>query len=375
MAEVNILEIYISNGMGLMLMFGILVGNAIKMQSKVESRILYYMTTTLVICCLIDPIVFTLEGKPGRLVTFCLYLGNFLLYLANLAFSPAFLLLIEKFSLGRNSNILKRSIIVIDSFFFILLIINIFKPFIFYVDSNNNYHRLSWFFVYTALGMVFTFVGLFIYIITRIKGGVFKTFPVIELVFPIFLGLLIQGKIYGISLIWPATAVGFTIMIISIQNRKILMDSMTGLYNRQYLESFTAEDKKYCMMMVDLNGFKAINDNFGHSEGDVAIIKTAELLLSSVGSRGTAVRYAGDEFILLLNTDNTAIALECINNLRRNFEEYYSTDKKPYKITFSLGWGIFDLKNTNLDEILKTLDKRMYDNKREYYKDNDRRKR
>ncbi|MCR4674028.1 MAG: GGDEF domain-containing protein, partial [Lachnospiraceae bacterium] len=303
MTGVNLLEIFIANGMGLMLMYGVLVGNAFGMQKEAESRMLYFMAIILVDCCAIDPIVFYYDGKPGKFIPFVLYSGNFLLYLSNLLFGPTFLFLVERHTFGKNSKLLRRIIAVIDMVLAVVLIINFFHPIIFYIDEANCYQRLPMFFLYTAAGMSFTVMALVIYIISRVRGRFYKSFPVFELVAPIFLGLLVQSKFYGVSLIWPATAVGLTLMVLSIQNRNIVLDPLTGLYNRKYLDSFKFRDKNYCLMMLDLNGFKAINDTYGHSEGDVALQKIAELLLTTIGMKGTAVRYAGDEFIVLLNTD------------------------------------------------------------------------
>ncbi|MCR5102126.1 MAG: hypothetical protein K6B41_12285, partial [Butyrivibrio sp.] len=166
MTGLNLPEIYIANGMGLMLMYGILAGNAFSMQKKTEARMLYFMAITLVICCIIDPVVFTLDGRPGAIIAFILYFGNFLLYIANLVFSPAFLVLIEKNTLGKNSKLLIHTITVVDTIFLSVLFVNFFKPIIFYVDESNKYQRLPLFFLYTALGMFFTFLGLIIYIIS-----------------------------------------------------------------------------------------------------------------------------------------------------------------------------------------------------------------
>jgi len=332
------------------------------------------MSIVLVVCCIVDPIVFTLDGRPGFLVRFILYFGNFLLYLSNLVFAPTFLLIIEKKTKGSNSKLLLAIIVITNGILALILILNFFKPIIFYVDEFNRYQRLGMFYAYTALGVSYSLVALVIYVIARIQGGVFKTFPAFELVMPTILGLWIQSQFYGISIIWPATAVGLTLMVLSLQNRNLIVDAMTGLYNRKYLDYFINRYKTCCMMMLDLNGFKSINDNYGHSEGDVAIIKTGELLLKTAGTKGTAVRYAGDEFIVLLNINDPEDAKKYIDRLKHNFEEYYSSGQKPYKVTFSVGYGIFDFKDSTLDEVLRILDQRMYDNKREYYKHNDRRK-
>ena len=54
--------------------------------------------------------------------------------------------------------------------------------------------------------------------------------------------------------------------------------------------------------MIDLNGFKQINDNYGHAEGDLALCIVADLLLKSFSEYGVVTRYAGDEFVIMLNT-------------------------------------------------------------------------
>lgn len=55
-------------------------------------------------------------------------------------------------------------------------------------------------------------------------------------------------------------------------------------------------------IMIDLNGFKQINDNYGHAEGDLALCIVADLLLKSFSEYGVVTRYAGDEFVIMLNT-------------------------------------------------------------------------
>ncbi|MCR5627422.1 MAG: GGDEF domain-containing protein [Lachnospiraceae bacterium] len=374
MTEPNLFEIFIANGIGLLLMLGLLRSNAFIMQKKIEASMLYLMAITLVVCCLVDPIVFILDGKPGKFIRFVLYFGNLLLYMANLIFSPVFLLLIERNAKGYNSKWLIELITIMDFVCFTVLMINFFKPLVFYIDETNRYQRLPLYFVYTGLGIIHMILALGIYLVSRLKGGVFKDFPAVELLIPTFIGLIVQGTFYGISLIWPASAVGLILMVLSMQNRNLLIDSMTGLYNRQYLTNFKHADKKLCIMMIDLNDFKSINDKYGHSEGDRAIIKTANLLNTSVGVLGTAVRYAGDEFIILINTDSQATVRKCLDRMHHNFSMFNANNRLPYTLHFSCGWGIFDLNKDSMDKILKIVDSRMYEDKRAYYEKNDRRK-
>lgn len=66
--------------------------------------------------------------------------------------------------------------------------------------------------------------------------------------------------------------------MLALQNENIFIDKLTGLYNRYYLDKISGKLKrkrKITMMMLDMNDFKSINDNFGHSQGDDALVSPA----------------------------------------------------------------------------------------------------
>lgn len=74
-------------------------------------------------------------------------------------------------------------------------------------------------------------------------------------------------------------------------------------------------------IMIDLNGFKQINDNYGHSKGDAALIIVADLLRKSFSKYGIVTRYAGDEFVVMLNTTDEQFIPELIERAKKNFQE------------------------------------------------------
>ena len=120
-------------------------------------------------------------------------------------------------------------------------------------------------------------------------------------------------------------------------------------------------------MMLDMNGFKEINDNFGHSQGDDALVSMAKILEDAVGSRGVATRYAGDEFVIILNEDNEDAADACRKSILQKVEAFNQQGKKKYKLSVSIGVGIFEHGETSVDKILEIIDKRMYEDKKAYY--------
>ena len=105
----------------------------------------------------------------------------------------------------------------------------------------------------------------------------------------------------------------------ALKNEIIFTDCLTGLYNREYLEFLhkRACNKKDCWVsgiMIDLNGFKQINDNYGHAEGDLALCIVADLLLKSFSEYGVVTRYAGDEFVIMLNYRHLKSKSSCLKN-------------------------------------------------------------
>ena len=91
-------------------------------------------------------------------------------------------------------------------------------------------------------------------------------------------------------------------------SRLIFEDELTSIYNRRFLLNYfehkldwdALETEPVSLLMLDVDRFKQINDTHGHDVGDQALIWVAELMKKAAGEDGLAVRYAGDEFIILM---------------------------------------------------------------------------
>lgn len=146
------------------------------------------------------------------------------------------------------------------------------------------------------------------------------------------------------------------------------VDELTDVYNRN---SFFNDIKKYDnkitgIISFDMNGLKAINDTYGHLEGDKAIKTLAKSLLKNIKYNVNFYRTGGDEFVGLCININEDKLKSVIKNIK--------DDLRKTKYSFSCGYVMCD-KNDDKYEIYKKADEMMYKEKEEYYSKHERRHR
>lgn len=144
---------------------------------------------------------------------------------------------------------------------------------------------------------------------------------------------------------------------------KIYVDPLTGVKNRKFLEEiFELEVEKYkkfrkpfCLIFVDLNNFKKINDLFGHSVGDQVLKEVARKIVESVNSEKYVIRYGGDEFIVVSETSPEDL-LRLIEKLGENLKITY----EGIEVSAAIGSACFPKDGLELSELIKKADERMY---------------
>jgi diguanylate cyclase (GGDEF)-like protein len=182
---------------------------------------------------------------------------------------------------------------------------------------------------------------------------------------PIITGCAIQTLFYGISMIWVSLAVGLTAIYMATQNEFSYVDTLTGLYNRAYLDyqmETAARDNSCCLggIMIDVDYFKLINDTYGHSAGDEALIDVARILLFSKPDKATAIRFAGDEFIILMKNASEQQMRKIMEDIKAELDIFNETEGRQYKLSLSLGYAIYDKDNDTSDSFFKHMDDNMY---------------
>lgn len=123
---------------------------------------------------------------------------------------------------------------------------------------------------------------------------------------------------------------------------------------------------KIALMFVDLDGFKSVNDNHGHSYGDKLLIEIARRIASSVRAADTVCRIGGDEFLIMVEglkdkEDVTEVASKVITNASRPL----AIDDQVINISASLGVSFYPDNGSSFESLLDQADRAMYGVKRE----------
>lgn len=145
-------------------------------------------------------------------------------------------------------------------------------------------------------------------------------------------------------------------------------DRLTGLYNRHYWEKLSAQLDKggqdYALLLIDLDGMKAVNDNFGHSAGDALLIDYSDSLKRAMPMDCITFRLGGDEFLVLIpNADPQRIAY-AVESLTRQINAYNSVPGN-IRISYSLGTAFSaDHANKDTSALFHIADRAMYEVKR-----------
>lgn len=145
------------------------------------------------------------------------------------------------------------------------------------------------------------------------------------------------------------------------------LDGLTGIFNRRYFETRITEEierarrfgSELAVLMVDVDKFKSLNDNFGHLLGDEVLRQVSSLLSRQIRKIDVVCRYGGEEFVILLPQTPLEQALHVANKLRRAVEEWRFPGV-PKALTISGGVAVFPVHGNTRDQLVKAADAALY---------------
>ena len=342
--------VYATNIFGIVLLAVLMAGNAWRFREKGSENAYLQLLLFFTFCtCVLDPIAYTADGRPGTIARILVYGGNDLLYLTNMFSSFFWLLFLSEHLNYRFSNAHRNILGFIIVLGVVLVIINNFVPIIFDISANNVYTR-RYFWIYTIIDYGLMLDSLIIYFICKHKGGPLKSFPIWIFFAPIIAGTVAQSLFYGISAISSCTAIAIAGVFSSIHGERVYRDKLTNVYNYAYLAILGRAYKKKKEL---------------HVTGNKVLVQMTKILNRAVGELGLIIRYSSDEFIAFINTTNEMAVSMCITRIRSSLNEL-NTFSKSYKLTTCICSQCYD-PSKSMDDFIDEISRSMQEEKTSYY--------
>lgn len=160
--------------------------------------------------------------------------------------------------------------------------------------------------------------------------------------------------------------------LMQMLNLMARVDQLTGMYNRKFLDEFVdvsipqaARAKvSYAVLMIDIDYFKMINDTYGHDIGDDAIRIVSGVIKTNIRKSDIAIRYGGEEFLVLLYNCEESHVLKIAENIRIAFsKEKITANGESFSKTLSVGCSMFPSDSDSIWKCIKFADMCLYEAK------------
>jgi len=367
-------EIFMANGAAIIMMAFLLYCRRRNRESiHADDRIYDWMTLITLLGAVIDTLTFLVDGQSFVGARFLNYLTNSLVYMGTVVIGFLWCLYVD-LHIYKNHARYRRNLryVAIPLLFeFVCLLYNLCgNGFMFTISADNMYSRGF----YSIIGYISVYLYLLysIYLVyhSREEGVNLDFFPIFYFMGPCVLGIVIQFLRYGITSSWISVAISLTFVQMQVYSENISTDSLSGLYNRRYLDRVLANKERLSRfsvfgIMMDVNDFKQINDRYGHSMGDQAIRVMGNILSKALPDGGIPIRYAGDEFVALLICEDPNEVFATMTEINRRLDVFNRSGAEPFKISVSMGYAKLDPSDT--ETFLREMDERMYEEKRRYH--------
>lgn len=189
----------------------------------------------------------------------------------------------------------------------------------------------------------------------------------------IILYIVVDGFFQKASILPAAVFAVIVVIFIIMQESNINSDALTGMNNRRKADEYLSEQLMHVsaahplyLYMGDLNGFKKINDAYGHIEGDNALILCSVALKRTIAKySGFTARFGGDEFLMAWQPDRTADMDSDPEALIRDLSDLLTeaSKGKPYQLAMTVGYCVCKDPGVTLNECIKEADKMLYERK------------
>ena len=196
--------------------------------------------------------------------------------------------------------------------------------------------------------------------------------------------LIVPGIFFcGACFVWMTSKLALQTAIdirrVTLLEKESITDSLTGLYNRRYLDRRLEEEldraKRYALplsiLLVDIDHFKTVNDTYGHQAGDLVLSYLGKLVLNAVRTSDIAARYGGEELLVIAPNTPILPAGALAERLRQHIESHElvltseSSKRQSIHITVSIGVAISSQRIDDIRKLVQEADEALYRAKQE----------
>jgi len=149
-----------------------------------------------------------------------------------------------------------------------------------------------------------------------------------------------------------------------------LYDPLTQLFNRRAMDEFVSREvtrvnrqgTQLTFLMIDIDGFRAVNSNFGHQAGDEVLVEMSQMLKNNFRGADILFRYGGDEFLVVMPETSEEQAEIAVRRLLRSIENWNVSSKRGFELQVS--WGITaHVAGAIISDVLREADRKLYQRK------------
>ena len=195
----------------------------------------------------------------------------------------------------------------------------------------------------------------------------FVAAPIISAVIDLF--------VPNIPIAAPCIMISIVLTLLFLQESRISSDVLTGLNNRRRADSYLEEslarmeaDEPLCLFIIDMDGFKAINDTYGHLEGDRALQIMAEALRKSCADwNAFAARWGGDEFVMICSRGMGGAQTgpeEVAEGIKQRLADEVRARDVRYDLLCSIGYAKCETPKADAHAVIRDADRSLYEQKR-----------
>lgn len=246
---------------------------------------------------------------------------------------------------------------------------------VFYVDEGLVYQRGPLSFVPFAVGALYVLAATVLALVRRSKeeGSARRQRLLYLAAFAVgpIVGGALQTALPGMDTMLPGIALSVVLAYVSVQRDELALDGLTGLNNRGSLDDHlaarcrvTRSGSPWCLVVLDVNDFKSVNDRYGHAAGDDALRQLAAALKRAFAKTSAFLaRMGGDEFAIVLDARDEEGVRRALDEVRGALEMTGQTRRAPYALSVSAGWAWHGGGLERPEQLLEAADKAMYADK------------